>query len=356
MDPVTPLQTPDILLLILSFLSPHTLLSFRLTSPLINSLIITHQKSICSAIASHTYCTPLTFLPSSSLLHHLDNLHLRSLVRLPRARLLAARAIAKDAALGDGTYSAGEPYPFDEELRRCTRGILVFWALVDIQRSVSPDPNPPAHYIPGEAPAATVDATATAPKRRGVVARLFRHRSRGSTATQTLAAPDTLGPLRPTPDNPAAHGPAAPSAATVITQRFATIKAAQAPFVALLTRSTRVDLELAQGYLHTLVPSHEGEYVGLKFLGLAFQEHCWWKESWALRQGPAFVLAASSGVAAERRWAVERMTAEWRARGREVREVERTTPLFLFADEGGKGGRPLWAEAWEVRGRRGSGA
>ncbi|MCJ1475100.1 hypothetical protein MMC13_003760 [Lambiella insularis] len=346
------LQLPDILLIILSLLDPPTLLSFRLTSPRINSIITTHQRSICNSIASHTHSTNLDFLPSPdspALLLHLQNLHIKALLRIPRAKLLAARAVTHS----DPIYGPRETDPSDDGLRaHCTRGILVFWALVDIQQSVSPNKGSVPRYVPG-LPAAVVPAS----KRRGIVARLFRTRKR-EPATNAAAGPVTaatcVSPALDTIETPSSPDAdrTFPTSASAVTQRFATIKAAQQPFVSLLSRPTRVDLELAQGYLHWLMPFDLGGCFGGP--SLTYKEQCWWKESWALRQGPAFLLAVCSADAGERSWALDRMEQEWKGRRRAVVEAERTTPIFLFRDEGmAVGEKPLWEAAWEIRGRRG---
>ena len=46
------------------------------------------------------------------------------------------------------------------------------------------------------------------------------------------------------------------------------------------------------------------------------------------------------------------MEEEWKARTTEVIEEERTTPIFLFRDDGGEveeGEKPIWGEAWALR-------
>ena len=340
------LQTPDTLLLILCLLDGPTIASFRLTSHRINSIIITHQKFICNSIALQHYSTNLDFLPSIDsidsppLLQYLGNLHIKALLRIPRARLLVSRAVAK----GNEHAMVKMYNPADEDACvHCTRGILVFWALVDIQQSVSPDDNPAPRYIPKLSPPISSEA-----KWRGMVTRLFRPRDRDAALKAVSASVSDI-------DAPASSPPPANStpslSASSVAQRFATIKSAQQPFVNLLSRPTRIDLELAQSYLHWLMPFSTSGYFGGP--SLAYKEQCWWKESWALRQGPAFVLAVSSTDSAERQWALNQMETEWKSRGREVGEVERTTPIFLFRDEGmGQGERPLWEEAWKFRDRR----
>ncbi|MCJ1387735.1 hypothetical protein MMC18_000578 [Xylographa bjoerkii] len=341
------LQTPDILLLILSLLDPATLTSFRLTSHRINSVITAHQKLICNSIALRTYSTPLDFLPSpDSLLSvpGLGNLYIKTLLRMPRARLLADRAVSNRylSFFGEG------PLPPDavEQRPRCTRGLLVFWALVDIQQSVNHDEAPAPRYTP---PAAVF---MTKPRR--LVARLFRSRKRVSAtkSLSTCAAAPSLSivdaPSAPLGGSRRSSG----GSATSVAQRFAAVKAAQAPFAALLSRLARIDLEVAQGYLHGLMPFG---CVGCKYsMPLEYAENSWWRESWALRQGPAFMLSVSSADPRERLWADQTMQQEWGSRAKEVLEVERTTPIFLFEDkEMGKGGiRPLWVEGWDVRGGR----
>ena len=66
------------------------------------------------------------------------------------------------------------------------------------------------------------------------------------------------------------------------------------------------------------------------------------------------MLSVSSEYSDERVWARAMMEQEFKARSREVVEVERTTPIFLFEDKemGKEGVKPLWAEAWDVRSGR----
>ncbi|MCJ1377963.1 hypothetical protein MMC17_001059 [Xylographa soralifera] len=352
MTSASALQTPDILILILSLLDPTTLASFRLTSPRINSIIIAHQKSICNSIALRTFSTSFDFLPSpNSLLSSpgLDKLHINALLRMPRALLLADRAIIGCNAMGRGCNSRDWP-AYKETCARCTRGILVFWALVDIQESVSPNQVPAPNYKL-EAPVALGPVA----KRWKNAAQLFSPRTWVSTRKSPSTTPRAVPPAVHPADTPPARvegcsiTPNDLSAASVA-QRLAAVKAAQAPFVALLTRSTRIDLEVAQGFLHTLMPNSNSGLQPNSPLYMA--QHSWWRESWALRQGPAFMLAVSSADARERAWTNERMEQEFKARSREVVEMERTTPIFLFEDKemGKDGTRPLWAEAWDVRG------
>ncbi|MCJ1432279.1 hypothetical protein MMC27_001635 [Xylographa pallens] len=354
MTSASALQTPDILILILSLLDPTTLATFRLTSPRINSIIVAHQKSICNAVALHTYFTSLDFLPSTnSLLSSpgLDNLYINTLLRMPRAFLLADRAVTGCNATGHCWNSTD--YSADNETRaRCTRGILVFWALVDIQLSVISD-KVPAPIYKVEAPVAIAPMS----KRWKNAAQLFSPRMWASTRKLPFTSTHAIAPALHTADAPSnrvdvSGTTSSDLSAASVAQRFAAVKAAQAPFVALLTRPTRVDLEVAQGFLHTLMPNSNCGMQPNSPLYMA--QHSWWRESWAMRQGPAFMLAVSSTDARERAWTNERMEQEFKIRSREVVEVERTTPIFLFEDKemGKDGAKPLWAEAWEVRGGR----
>ncbi|MCJ1315672.1 hypothetical protein MMC15_000992 [Xylographa vitiligo] len=354
MTSASALQTPDILILVLSLLDPNTLASFRLTSSRVHSIIIHHQKTICNSIALRTYSTPLDFLPSpSSLLSSpgLANLHFNALLRMPRALLLADRAIVGSNAMGRGCTS--KDYPAHNQTRaRCTRGILVFWALVDIQESVNPDQVPaPSYRLEPSV------ALGPVPKRWKTAAQLFSPRTWISTLKSPSPSPHAITPALHTAGTPTAKVDGSSStpcllSAVSVAQRLAAVKVAQAPFVALLTRSTRIDLEVAQGFLHTLMPNSNSGLQPNSPLYMA--QHSWWRESWALRQGPAFMLAVSSADLRERAWTNERMEQEFKARSREVVEVERTTPIFLFEDKemGKDGAKPLWEEAWDVRGGR----
>ena len=351
MTSASAIQTPDILILILSLLDSTTLANFRLTSPRINSIIVAHQKSICNTVALHNYFTSLDFLPSTSSLlcsPGLNNLHINTLLRMPRALILTDRVFTGRNATGHRLNSTDSSA--DNETRaRCTRGILVFWALVDIQRSVISDPVPAPIYK-AEVPVATVPMS----KRWKNAAQLFSPRTWASTRKLPFTSTHAIAPVPYTADAPSTnvdeHGTMSSYlTAASVAQQLAAIKAAQAPFVALLSRPTRVDLEVAQGFLHALMPNSNCRMQPNSPLYMA--QHSWWREGWALRQGPAFMLAVSSTDARERAWTDERMEQEFKIRSREVVEVERTTPIFLFEDKnmGKDGAMPLWAEAWEVR-------
>ena len=357
MTAASALLTPDILLLILFLLDPATLASFRLTSVRINSIIIAHQKLICSSIALRVYSlTSLDFLPSYDSVPSsagLGNIHIRALLRFPRARLLADRAFIKGNERPPASIGY---YPKRSEvIARCTRGILIFWALVDIQQNINPDEATAPRYTPE--PRLTV---APVTKRRGLVARQFRPRDQVTAPKShfTSAAPlVTSGSVTPfltasdgSPSGLGVKNNLGGPSASLFTRRFATVRAAQIPFVNLLSRPTRIDLKVAQGYLHSLMPSYQASHFAIA--SLSWNEQCWWKESWALRQGPAFMLAVSSTDKKMATWALNRMEQECRGRTREVLEVQRTTPIFLFPDAemGRDGKRPLWEDAREVRG------
>ncbi|MCJ1291998.1 hypothetical protein MMC34_003548 [Xylographa carneopallida] len=362
MTSVSALQTPDILVPILTFLDPTTLAIFRLTSTRVNSIVVTHQTSICNSIALRTYSIPLDFLPSPNsllLVPGLANLHIKTLLRIPRARRLADRAIAGSHALRIAGFHALRRglTPMDspanrEKLARCTQGILVFWALIDIQDTVSHVQIPKPHYTPE----ASI-ALGLVNKRWKHAKQIFSPRTWVSTLKLPSSSPQALNPVLRTADTPSTKvngyiiTPADLSAASVA-QQFAAVKAAQAPFVALLARPTRVDLEVAQGLLHGLLPSTYSSPLPNSPLYTA--QNSWWRESWAVRQGPAFMLSVSSEYSDERVWARAMMEQEFKARSREVVEVERTTPIFLFEDKemGKEGVKPLWAEAWDVRSGR----
>ncbi|MCJ1398139.1 hypothetical protein MMC11_001336 [Xylographa trunciseda] len=360
MTSASALQSPDILLLILSLLDPSTLARFRLTSSRINSIITAHQRSICSSIALRTYSTSLDFLPSPHTALSspgLGNLYIRALLRLRRAHLLVVKAIDESQRMPTSQLKSDSPEA-DEARARCTRGILVFWALIDIQQSLYPDEAPtPMFSEPYLGPLPMT-------RRQRMISRLLRFRNPASppnllvaqydARAQYLCAAERAEPYRVVnaPSHPnGVDITSSGSAAASVARRFAAIKAAQIPFAALLSRSTRIDLEVAQGYLHLLLERVSAPDYGGHMPPNNIQD-CWWKESWALRQGPAFVLALHSHLNAEVEWALRRMEKECKARSRDVLEAERTTPIFLFEDAemGRDGTRPLWAEAWEVRG------
>ena len=294
----------------------------------------------------------------------LHNFHLKALLRLPKAHLLAIRAVAKSDYVS--LVGIPENHSIGNEVRaRCARGILIFWALVDIQQSVCPPSSRSSlKYTPAPAPAPVLTVRSKnhpRQRRQGIVMRLLRPLSRKSTldppsmpsipAKVASTAQDITTDSKSTTQNALNGVPAQTSiSASDTKRRLEAIKTAQEPFVVLLSRTARVDLELAQGYLHWLMPFDMSGCFGGP--SLEYKERCWWKESWALRQGPAFILSICSRDEKERAWALRRMEEEWKARTKDVIEVERTTPIFLFRDgEMNKepGLKPLWSEAWDLR-------
>ena len=313
------LQTPEIFLLIIAYIDTSTLLILRLTNRRINSITVTHQKFIFNSIASREYSLNLE-LATSEIPHLSDIFYLNALVRLPKARLLTVRGLDKGADYMMFVTGIRAEHPVGEAIRaRCARGILLVWAMVDIQRSVDPS-GPTPKYVPAITEDPVVPARSC---RRRIIARLFKSRAAKPASGST---------------------PTSPSASEV-KDRLDMIDAAQQPFMAALDRDSRVDMELARLYLKGLMPFEWPGHIVGPFSD--YSEKCWWEEKWALRQGPEFMLAVSSSDRKERKWAQEWVDAEWSTRPEDVAKLERIRPVFSSKDTENSE-ISIMNEAWEM--------
>ena len=306
------IETTDLLLIILAHVDSAALSALRLVSRHINSVIVAHQKSVCNIIALKEYAINLDWNTPNT--DHLSKVpYIRALLRLPITRILAKRAINREnfelfLHLPHGNY-------FDEAFHiRCTRGILIYWALIDIQRSVCPS-QPIAKYVPVPYP--------KPPKRRGKIARILGfHKSRPTISSGVMWPPiysEDNFPVRLIPDSAYTNRQDRASFSAV-QERLSAIQTAREPFVSGLDWNTRVDLELALSQLRWLNPFEMHGCFGGP--ALEYKQKCWWKLEWMFRQGPEFLLAVGSEDIMQRAWARQIMEAEWEVRCLEAETLE----------------------------------
>lgn len=283
----TALHIPDVVLHILAHVDTPTLLSLRLVSTSLNSIISTHQYTICKSIIWHDCAIDLDLCPTA-MRDASKYYYLRTSLRARKAQSLASNAIAKrefwfDCQEGNCIGGPG----FDVLVARCTRGILVIWTLNDIKEQVCPSDRLPT-YVPTSAPSSVPDITLRPQRRPGRLCRLLAGKSKIFSA---LAASETSDLCTLT---------------TYIEAEtcLAKVRSAQYQYVRLLDRTTRIDLELAQVDLMVLMPlemwrcseSPTNNYVVLR------------RRFFALQQGPTFMLSVVSTDAKERDWAWDVVT------------------------------------------------
>ena len=332
------LESADVLLIVLAHVDPATLSALRFVSHRINSIIVAHQKSVCNIIALKEHAINLDWHAPNT--DHISKIpYIRALLRIPTANMLAERAINK------GNFELLLPfgdYTDDAFHIRCTRGILIYWALIDIQRSVSPS-QPIPKYLPVPYPKPA--------KRRGKIAQIFGfHKSRPSTSSGVIwppiYSPDNF-PIRLIPDSAYTSRQSRPSFSAV-QERFSAIQAAREPFIAGLDWNSKVDLELALSQLRWLNPFEVTGCFGGP--SLEYTRKCSWKVEWMFRQGPKFLLAVSSKFIMERAWAMQIMEAEWEVRcvGAETLELRSFRLTLNVADDPDGAGRSVFEEARAV--------
>ena len=365
------LFTPDTLLLIINHLDPLSLFSLRLTCSLLNRIILTHQRLICNSIISRELNgglvvpvddAPFTQTTNDTLASPFhdgrltlpvyngpfapQNLHLKALARVEKAKFLAAHA-ARYGPAGDAEYG---PMPLHKEehtvhpivagLRaRIACGILIIWALIDIQQEANPKSPIPKYISFRKANAARLVSMSLLPRK---VVQRFR--------PSTSKADTSLNPtITPEPASASHHIDQSSLLLNSLdtTKSLETIRQAQQSFVSALDRKARVDLHLAREYLAEEISGSLGCFYGLFRHGT---EH-WWKEDWALRQGPEFIEALVSKQKRKRAWAIERMREEWDARPLGAPEPVGHSYAYCFPDPEGSAKllETVSAQAWRIK-------
>ena len=153
---LTALHIPEIVLLILGHLDPPTILLIRLVSSSINTLILTHQRSISISVAQRQFsginidCHP----PNIDSLQ--EFFYLKTIARLPKAYELASRSNSQfdchvetsgETVKGRETIIIRPTLIYPTFLARCARAILTIWVIGDIRRHIT-RPEPLPAYIP----------------------------------------------------------------------------------------------------------------------------------------------------------------------------------------------------------------
>ena len=151
---LTALHISEIVLLILSHLEPSTILSIRLVSSSINTLILTYQRSISITVAQRQFSIIITDFHPPNIDGLQEKFHLKTIARLPKAYELARRTnsqlectvdISRETVREHSTSMPTISYP--TFIARCARAILTIWVIGDIRRHIT-QPEPLPAYIP----------------------------------------------------------------------------------------------------------------------------------------------------------------------------------------------------------------
>lgn len=317
----TPLQIPEIAISIIGYLDPPTVLSIRLVSIPINTLILTHQRCISRSIAQRQFLTDIDWPPPD-----LDclqkNFPLKTLTRFPKAYTLARRANknlecyaeAGRARIPGKRHVEGPVLKvtslYPTFLGRCARAILIIWTLNDIRQYLD-ESEPLPSYVPP-----------SPPSRQGRLGRLLSRMTMFNIKSDSASAPpidanaQTLSLYMST---------LKPRSKLEFQKYFSALEAARQKYLNALPRNHRIDLVWVQNYL----------FLGLS-RGYRTKLIAGGDIAFALHQGPGFILSLSSDDQCEKVWARTLARNVIGAREFELSfdEWERTLPIFFDEEEG----------------------
>ena len=282
---LTALHIPEIVLLILSHLEPSTILLVRLVSSSINTLILTHQRSISMTVAQRQFSIIITdwYPPNVDGLQ--KKFHLKTIARLPKAYELARRAnsqlectvdISREAVKGR-EYSLSRPtISYPTFIARCARAILTIWVIGDIRRHMT-QPEPLPAYIP---------LFGRREKRVGLLTRMTYGVSR------VICRPPVSSQINRQAISQCIETLAATSTSEIKSQ-LTIFDSARTTYLDSLSLDCRLDLVWVQDYLFAGLAITRRRYSSTSREELAF----------ALQQSPNFLLLLSSRDPNERSWA-----------------------------------------------------
>lgn len=317
---LTPLQIPEIALSIISHLDPPAILSIRLVSFPINTLILAYQRSVGRSIAQRQFSTDIDW-PAPDIDCLQKNFHLKTLTRLPKAYKFARKTnvkweyyveagVSKIKGKRNGVATVLKPnssYP--AFLGRCARAILIIWTLNDIRRHIDPLEPLPSYVCPPPPPS-----------RRQRLGRLFSRMANVSSKPNSAS----LSPTEANSQSFRLHmNSLAPRSECEVKRYLSTFNAARQTFLNSLPRNHRTDLIWVQDYLFIALARNSRRH-GRSDVIVAF----------VLQQSPAFELSLSSDDRCERVWAWNLASGIVHARQSEFsfNEWARTVP-FLPGEE-----------------------
>ena len=271
---LTALNMPEIALLVLSHLDPSTILLIRLVSSSINTLILTHQRSISITVAQRQFSIIVTDFNSPDIGGLQENFHLKTIARLPKAYEMARRAnsqCGRTAEIVPEISEAGKPttsYP--AFIARCARAILTIWVIGDIRRHITRPKLLPT-YIP-------------LLSRREKCA---RHLSRKTTGKPPFVSQTNRRAISQYIET------LAPDFPTETQSQLAIFDDTRQTYLNSLPLDRRLDLVGVQHYL----------FLALAMVGLRYVNTSREQRAFALQQSPNFLLLLSSRDPDEWGWA-----------------------------------------------------
>ena len=271
---LTALHIPEIMLLILSRLDPSTILLIRLVSSSINTLILTHQRSVSITVAQRHFPIIITDCHPPNIDSLQKNFHLKTIARLPEAYEMARRInsqFGRTAGIFPETVEAGKPTTsYLAFIARCARAILTIWVIGDIRRHIT-RPEPLPTYI----------------RLLGRREKCVRHLSRRTTGNPPFVSQTNRRVISQYIETLAPEFPAQ------IQSQLAIFDAARKTYLDSLPLDRRLDLVGVQHYL----------FVGLAIIGRGYISTSREQLAFALQQSPNFLLLLSSRDPDEWRWA-----------------------------------------------------
>lgn len=322
------LQIPDVVLHILAHVNAPTLLSLRLVSSSLNSIIVTHQRTICKSIICNfgkdiDLCRPA--VRESSKYYHL-----RLTVRARKAKALASDAIArKDFFDGRRMRQSRDPW-YHYLVAHCMRGILVVWNLSDIQEHVGP-----FYRLPTYVPTPPHSSVSSRPhSRSGRLSRFLADKIRIFSASAAANTPKPENSTRVSKVPDLSIMTLAPRTTIEVENRLGKIRSAQRQYLRTLDRISRVDFELAQQYIMTLMPRCRDVCHCSDSIGPTDDPMVLRRRSFALQQVPRFMLSVLSTDLEEKRWAWVIVNTVSAGRGLLPEMKSHTVTPFDFEDQG----------------------
>ena len=311
------LHIPDVVLHILAHVDAPTLLSLRLVSASLNSIILTHQRTVCKSILWRDFaiyidlCPPAVRDPSK---HY----YIRTSLRAQKAQTLVSKAIVNKNFWFDlqERGSISDPW-YHVLVARCIRGILIIWILNDIRERVCP-----SHQLPTYIPTSTHDSFSdtTSPPHRPS-GRLYRHLVGKIKIFSKSVAKITTKVEDSSKESWEAE------------TYLGKVRSAHYQYLRTLDRTSRIDFELAQEDLLTLIPRYF-DICCSDELGPTNEHVVLRRNFFAVQQVPRFMLSVVSTDAKERDWAWDVVKIASARRG-SVQEIKDHGAMpFEFEEQG----------------------
>ena len=279
------LHIPEIVLLILSHLDSSTILLIRLVSSSINTLILTHQRSISITLAQRQFSIIITDPHPPNINSLKTNFHLKTIARLPKAYELARRTnsqlectvdISREAVKGREQSLIRPTISYPTFIARCARAILTIWFIGDIRRHITQP-----EYLPAYIPLF---------RRREKRVRLLSRMTYG--LSRIICKPPVSSQINRQAISQCIETLATKSTSEIKSQLII-FDSARTTYLDSLSRDCRLDLVWVQDYL----------FAGLAITRRRYNRTSREELAFALQQSPNFLLSLSSRDPNEWSWA-----------------------------------------------------